>query len=336
MSATPYRQPIAGVSQSSSDASTRRPSMITAFSAGSTRASSGCGRPRNASRAETVRDVAMASSKKRLHVNIRAPPGNQPRATVPRRPAVASATTWSIATMSTATRPDSALQANLARLAPLLEAAAGRRHPAPDRRCERSGLGRRHVFESLAGRRIADLPGGARHGGRRRPRGAGGTQGIPGVAGLPRYAAPGSAACNRRRHRAARRRHRRARELGQRAADSLHVEGGAPRRGELPLLRRPRRVRARRGCATDGYSPELHGADADRSGRRDHTLEHAVHAVDLEDRAGARGGLYRGPQARRVEPGHGAASRRDCPRGGSSAGGAQRRARHSARRRVGR
>ena len=68
-----------------------------------------------------MRDVAMASSKKRLHVNIRAPPGNQPRATVPRRPAVASATTWSIATMSTATRPDSALQANLARLAPLLE-----------------------------------------------------------------------------------------------------------------------------------------------------------------------------------------------------------------------
>ena len=37
-------------------------------------------------------------------------------------------------------------------------------------------------------------------------------------------------------------------------------------------------------------------------GRRDHAVEHAVHAVDLEDRAGAGGRLHRRAQAGGMEP----------------------------------
>ena len=36
----------------------------------------------------------------------------------------------------------------------------------------------------------------------------------------------------------------------------------------------------------------------------DHAVEHAVHAVDVEDRAGARGRLHRRAQAGRMEPAH--------------------------------
>src|SRR5438046_1092256 len=36
---------------------------------------------------------------------------------------------------------------------------------------------------------------------------------------------------------------------------------------------------------------------ADRPGRRDHAVEYAVHAVDLEDRAGIGRGLHGGAQA---------------------------------------
>ena len=62
-------------------------------------------------------------------------------------------------------------------------------------------------------------------------------------------------------------------------------------------------------------------ARADRAGRRDHALEHAVHAVDLEDRSGPRGGLHGRAQARRMEPADGrdcwqkSPRRRDCPPG---------------------
>ena len=67
-----------------------------------------------------------------------------------------------------ATRPDSALQANLARLDPLLDRlrADGIGHLIDG---GRSRLGRRHVRGPHAGRRIDDLPGGARRRGRRRP-----------------------------------------------------------------------------------------------------------------------------------------------------------------------
>ena len=49
-----------------------------------------------------------------------------------------------------------------------------------------------------------------------------------------------AAAQDRRRHRGARRRDRADRVDRYRPADPLHVEGGGARRGELPLLRRPR------------------------------------------------------------------------------------------------
>ena len=56
--------------------------------------------------------------------------------------------------------------------------------------------------------------------------------------------------------------------------------------------------------AADRDAPQLHDAPADRPRGRHHAVEHAVHAVDLEDRAGARGRLHRRAQARRVEPAH--------------------------------
>ena len=66
---------------------------------------------------------------------------------------------------------------------------------------------------------------------------------------------------------------------------------------------------------------------SDRSGRRHHAVEHALHAVDLEDRTGAGCGLHGGSQARRVEPGHRAAARADRARGRAAARRAQCRAR---------
>ena len=58
----------------------------------------------------------------------------------------------------------------------------------------------------------------------------------------------------------------------------------------------------------DTRPPQLHDAPAHRPGRHHHAVEHAVHAVDLEDRAGAGGRLHGRAQAGRVEPAH----RRRC------------------------
>ena len=46
-------------------------------------------------------------------------------------------------------------------------------------------------------------------------------------------------------------------------------------------------------------------AGADRPGRRHHAVEHAVHALDLEDRPCPRRRLHRGAQARGMVAGHG-------------------------------
>ena len=75
------------------------------------------------------------------------------------------------------------------------------------------------------------------------------TQGVPHPLGshLGREAARHPAQ-DRRRHRGARRRDRLCRMHGYRPADPLHVEGGVARRGEFPLLCRPRA-----GCR-DGLS----------------------------------------------------------------------------------
>ena len=91
--------------------------------------------------------------------------------------------------------------------------------------------------------------------------------------------------------------------------------------------------------ARDGLSlptrdaPELHAAPADRPGRRHHAVEHAVHAVDLEDRAGAGGRLHGRAQAGGVVAGHG----RRCWRRSAlkQAGLPRRRAQHRARHRRG-
>ena len=45
---------------------------------------------------------------------------------------------------------------------------------------------------------------------------------------------------------------------------------------------------------------EHHHPRADRPGGRDHAVEHALHAVDLEDRAGAGRRLHRGAQTGRI------------------------------------
>ena len=79
---------------------------------------------------------------------------------------------------------------------------------------------------------------------------------------------------------------------------------------EFPLLRRPRARRRRRPLDAGRRSPQLFAAPADRPRRRHHAVEHAVHAVDVEDRARARRGLHGRPQARRMEPAFRRAARR--------------------------
>ncbi len=106
-----------------------------------------------------------------------------------------------------------------------------------------------------------------------------------------------------RRDRGPRRRHRRARMHRYRTGPSLHGQGRDPRRGELPLLRRPMRGCPRRPEHAERGALERLDPGADRPGRRDHALEHAVHAVDLEDRAGARGRLHGRAQAGRMVAG---------------------------------
>jgi 5-carboxymethyl-2-hydroxymuconic-semialdehyde dehydrogenase len=60
--------------------------------------------------------------------------------------------------------------------------------------------------------------------------------------------------------------------------------------------------------ARDGQSlptkshDEHHQPQRDRPGRRHHPVEHALHAVHLEDRAGSRSRLHGGAQARRIQP----------------------------------
>ena len=73
---------------------------------------------------------------------------------------------------------------------------------------------------------------------------------------------------------------------------------------------------------------ELHAAPASRSGRRHHAVEHAVHALDMEDRSRARGRLHGRAQACRMVTAHGHAARRDLPRGRPSGRCAESRQRH--------
>ena len=100
------------------------------------------------------------------------------------------------------------------------------------------------------------------------------------------------------------RRQRRAHRAGRvpRHGDARGVAAPArdpARRAQLPRLRR-----AGGGLRGARLGVERHAqrraAHAERPGGRDHALERALHALDLEDGAGARGGLHRRAQAGRV------------------------------------
>ncbi len=99
----------------------------------------------------------------------------------------------------------------------------------------------------------------------------------------------------------------------------------------FPLLRRQMRRCARRPEHAERRALEHFDPGADRPGRRDHAVEHAVHAVDLEDRAGARRRLHGGPQAGGMVAGH----RRPAGEAGETGRRARRRSQHRARHRRG-
>ena len=140
-----------------------------------------------------------------------------------------------------------------------------------------------------------------------------------------------AAASRRRRDRGPRRRYRRARMHRHRPGPSLHGQGRDPGGGEFPLLRRQMRRGPRRPQHAERRALEHLDPGADRPGRRDHAVEYAVHAVDLEDRAGARRRLHRRAQAGGMVAGHGR------PAGEARQAGrrARRRAQHRARHRRG-
>ena len=145
---------------------------------------------------------------------------------------------------------------------------------------------------------LAEVARGGRGGGR--PRGPRRARRVPRVGGArpgrPRAVPAPARRPDRRERRAARR--RRVRGHGDAAALAARA-GDQPRRAQLPRLRRPRaRLRGARLALERHVEPRP--ADAGRPGRGDHAVERAVHALDLEDGAGARGGLHGRAQAGRV------------------------------------
>ena len=114
------------------------------------------------------------------------------------------------------------------------------------------------------------------------------------------------------------RRHGDAAALAQGARDRTRC-------AQLPRLRRSRRrVRGARVVVQRHREPGH--PHAERAGRGDHPVERAVHALHLEDRAGAGRGVHRRPQAGRVVAAVVLAARRPRRRGGPPARCLQRRA----------
>ena len=182
------------------------------------------------------------------------------------------------------------------------------RRAALHRRRGTAGGVRADVREPHAARRLA-----ARDRRRRRRAGCRGGRGgrgarVPGLARSPGRRPTQPAARHRRRDRGAGRRDRVARIGRHRSADSLHVGGREARRREFSLLRGQSARSGARPVAAGARARQLHVAPTARPGRGDHAVEHAVHAVDVEDRAGSGCRLHRRAQAGRVEP----ASRRRC------------------------
>ena len=140
-----------------------------------------------------------------------------------------------------------------------------------------------------------------------------------------------TAASRGRRDRGQCRRHRGAGMHRHRPGASLHGQGRDPRRREFPLLCRQMRRGPRRAQHAERGALEPVDPRADRPGRRDHAVEHAVHALDLEACACARRGLHGRAQARGMVAGDGG------PAGKTREAGrrARRRAQHRARHRRG-
>ena len=188
-------------------------------------------------------------------------------------------------------------KANRDRAAPLLAKLKSRRHRPHDRRQDRAVDLRPDLRDQIAGRWRGAGVGRARQCRGYRPRRDGGRARLQGLARHAGGDAQETAASRRRRHRGPRRRHRRAGMHRHRPGASLHGQGRDPRRREFPLLRRQMRRGPRRPQHAERRALEHLDPGADRPGRRDHAVEHAVHAVDLEDRAGARRRLHRRAQA---------------------------------------
>ena len=179
-------------------------------------------------------------------------------------------------------------------------------------------------------RRLADRRTGHRRGrtGRQRRGGPGGRGGPRRVrhvgadlGGGPRE----GPAPDRRAGRGARPRARAGRDARQRLAPALAPElGHATRREELPLLRRPAHRAGRRGVR-DERLREPHRMGPLRRHGRDHAVERAPDARDVEDRARARGRQQRRRQAARVGAAQRVDPRRPHARGGSARRRVQRR-----------
>ena len=119
---------------------------------------------------------------------------------------------------------------------------------------------------------------------------------------------------DRRRGRGPGRAPRRTRDVRHRPADHAGARPGAARGRELPVLRRPDRRADRRRVQGPRLPAELRQPQADRRRRADHAVEHAVHAGELEARAGARVRLHGRAEARRVHSAVGEPVGRDLPR----------------------
>ena len=175
----------------------------------------------------------------------------------------------------------------------------------------RAGAIGENLRDALADRRQAARVRCRRRCRRCRRRGRGGAACVRRVARSAGRRPAQSLARHRRRDRGASRRDRVARVARHGPTDPLHVAGGEARCGELPLLRRQGAGSRSRLVAAGARARQLHAAPAARPRRSNHAVEHAVHVVDVEDRACAGGRLHRRAQAGRVEPDHGHAARRD-------------------------
>ena len=156
------------------------------------------------------------------------------------------------------------------------------------------------------------------------------TAAATGLQVLARHAGGGAeetAASRGRRDRGPRRRHRGAGMHRHRPGAPLHGQGRDPRGGEFPLLRRQMRRGPRRPQHAERGALEHLDPGADRPGRRDHAVEHAVHAVDLEDRPCAGRRLHGRAQAGGMVAGDG----RPAGEAGETGRPARRRAQHRPR-----